>query len=269
MPIVARYSAVCAPGRCRYGDPVTHKAPSTVRAGTPNADDRVTWDQRLIGLRHAWQDVPAEPTDDQVVAAWQTRLTQMRATMLQMRRQHRWTRGPTDLLSICGVQRRETAHSAALAWLCDPEAGHGLKSTFLAALLALTGEPATMTEPVRVATEVMRDQSRADLVAQAPAWALVVETKIDADESPNQCQRLFEDWRDEPGLRMLLITPTGRPPRTTSTAPARDAWRSTSWQRVTGLLTHAIATAAPNVPGAVAASEYARTLQRLFGRRSR
>jgi len=82
----------------------------------PPADEilEASWDTQMDALRSAWRQFPAELEDEQIVAAWRTRLNAMNDVMMQMRRHHHWARGPVDLLSICGLQRRETAHSAAL-----------------------------------------------------------------------------------------------------------------------------------------------------------
>jgi hypothetical protein len=39
-------------------------------------------------------------------------------------------------LTVRRLHRRELAQSAALAWVCDPEARHGLGDRFLRAVLA-------------------------------------------------------------------------------------------------------------------------------------
>lgn len=208
-----------------------------------------------------------EPTPPARVADWSQRLAAMRSSMIELKRLGRWTRGPTDLLTICKLHRWELAHSAALSWLCDPEAGHGLGVNFLHLLLARTGDVPDLDQDIDVATEVARDSSRADIVVSASTWTLVIEVKVDAPEGGTQCERLFQDWVDEGDTRFLFLTKTGRSPQTAVSEQAAGAWTSIAWaavlsdlRAVEGLIPPAAASRA----GAVV--EYRRTLESLYGR---
>lgn len=101
-----------------------------------------------------------------------------------------WTHGPTDLLTVCGLHRWELTQSAALGWVCDPEARHGLGDSFLRSMLEATGDVPPITAPVVVDLELTRTRSRADIVVRGSSWTLVVEVKVDAGEGERQCQRL-------------------------------------------------------------------------------
>jgi hypothetical protein len=54
----------------------------------------------------------------------------------RLQQQGRWTRGAADLMTICGLHRKELAHSAALRWLCDPHCRHGLTTACRSGALA-------------------------------------------------------------------------------------------------------------------------------------
>jgi hypothetical protein len=230
-----------------------------------------SWSGLLAGLREKWALLaPARAPLD--AARWQQQLTQMTADQDALVRAGQWRRGALDLLTICGMHRRELAHAGALAWLCNSSIDHGLAAGFLHRVLRLAGHSGEVGPGVEVGTEVVGDTSRADLVARSDEWTLILELKIDAAEQPEQCQRLFDDWRDEPGPRLLFITPTGRRPTTTSTREARAAWRTASWRQILAALDEVMAEAttdglAREAGGAL--HQYRQTLHKLFGRGSR
>jgi hypothetical protein len=170
-------------------------------------------------------------------------------------------------MSVCGFHRKELAHGSALRWLCDPIGSHGLGSLFLSGLLAATGNPLEVTDDTTARTEISRELSRADVVVYGPQWTLVMELKIDAAESETQCQRLYDDWRMEPGAQWLFITLSGRAPTTTTSDHATRAWQPLPWSRVLDILDEAVTAIGGTAPEVSAVAEYRRTLHRLTGRR--
>lgn len=222
-----------------------------------------SWADVYAALAHAW----AEIASDDDVAAWRRQLTEMEANQLRLRLAGRWRRDPADLLFVCSVHRRELIHSAVLAWLCEPGADHGLADRFLRGLLELGGAVTDLELTVDVRTEVSRETSRADLVVQTDAWTLVLELKIDAGEQAAQCQRLYDDWAAEPGVRLMFITPTGRAPSTAYTPAAHRAWQPVAWRQVLEALERAVTDAGTSATSAV--TQYLQTLHRLYGRRIR
>lgn len=228
----------------------------------PSEKHPAPWAGTFAELANKWQTLAASELAD--TRAWQQRFTEMRATQDQLQQQGRWVRGPADLMSVCGVHRRELAHSSALRWLCDSAGSHGLGDTFLELLLAAIGEPLEVDADAEAVTEVGRERSRADLVVYGDQWTLVAELKIDAAESQEQCQRLFEDWRTDPGVQLVFITLSGRAPVTARTAEAVQAWHALSWADILDVLAEAVRTRVVEVP---AVAEYRRTLRRLVGRR--
>jgi hypothetical protein len=171
------------------------------------------------------------------------------------------------MMSVCGFHRKELAHGSALRWLCDPAGSHGLGSLFLSGVLAATGNRLQITGDTTASTEVPRELSRADVVVNGHQWTLVMELKIDAAESENQCQRLYDDWRTDPDVRWLFVTLSGRAPTTTTTAQAARAWQSLSWSRVLNILDEATTATDRGTPDVPAVAEYRRTLQQLTRRR--
>ncbi|WP_250030181.1 PD-(D/E)XK nuclease family protein [Paractinoplanes maris] len=220
------------------------------------------WAETFAVMARTWERIGATGRGD--VAAWDEQLTAMRAEQDRLTRMGRWTRGPADLMSVAGVHRRELAHSAVLRWLCDPAGSHALGAAFLEQLLGATGGVTDLLHDAEAATEITRERSRADVVIRGNGWTVVAELKIDAGEMPDQCQRLYEDWRTEPQPRFVFLTLSGRPPLTATTEPARRAWQCLSWSEISQLLEKAV----EGRPGAATAvQEYRRTLHALIGRR--
>ncbi len=227
--------------------------------------EQAAWSAKFAALAEEWHALCANEAVN--VAGWHQRFTVMKTEYGRLRQHGRWTRGPADLMSICGVHRKELAHSSALRWLCDPVGSHGLSDRFLAGLLAATGDPLHISDDTIASTEISRELSRADVVVYGDRWTLVMELKIDAAESQTQCQRLYDDWAMDPGVRWVFITPSGRAPTTTTTDRAAQAWRSLSWSGVLRILDDAVRATDGSVPEARAVAEYRRTLRRLTGRR--
>ncbi|MEU2614130.1 PD-(D/E)XK nuclease family protein [Micromonospora sp. NPDC007271] len=237
--------------------------------GTPGmafvGDSPPSWPATFAAVSEAWRHIRTDTRASVANGDWDRLFDTMRAGQEALEQPGWWRREPLDLLTICGVHRRELSHSAALAWLCDPEADHGLGERFLRRLLRLAGVEVEITDSVSVATEVICSRSRADVAVESDSWTLVLEVKIDAPEADQQCQRLFEDWQAGPDPRFLFITPTGRSPRTANTPEAIAAWRRASWRQVLEALDSAIDESDGAVKTAV--SQYRQTLHRLYGKR--
>jgi hypothetical protein len=225
------------------------------------------WADQLEALKRSWAGVG--PAGSALAAAWESRRTSMTDDVARLRAAGMWTHGPTDLLTVCGMHRWELTQSAALGWTCDPEARHGLGDGFLRSMLAATGDVPAITPPVAVDLEVTRDRSRADVVVRGSSWSLVVEVKVDAGEQERQCQRLYDDWVDEPDTRFVFLSPGGHPPISAFSAEARQAWRPMRWSYVLTSVRRAAAHGAYDAPGRPALDEWVRTLGRLYGRGAR
>lgn len=185
----------------------------------------VTYD----ALRRAWETVCEPP-----IPEWTRALAAMQAEQARLVEAGAWVRGPHDLLTLIGQERRETYHSAMLAWLLDPMAAHGLGTRTLRSLLAIVDArpERELASPwaIRTRCEVARAHSRADIVVEAPGLRVVVENKVDAPEGDRQCDRLHEDFQeDRREVLFIFLTPTGRRP-TSATGAAADAFRAVSYR---------------------------------------
>jgi hypothetical protein len=231
------------------------------------------WLPALGTLQDAWVGVRAEVASTQTarqtrqVLDWSAKLSALRAVQDDLLARGLWgATGPADLLTVAGFGRHETAHTAVLAWLLGPAREHGLASRFLDAFLGILGQPPLPAEDrglVRVSTEETRGARRADIVVRWPRGAMLVEAKVDAEESPSQCDDLFTLFGDEPDVSFVFLTPTGRRP-VTATGPAAEAFRSVSFPQVRECLVAAMA--GPDAPGSDAVRTYLRTLDTHFSR---
>lgn len=237
--------------------------PTRAANSAASIPDGAGWTVALRDLNSRWSAIQPAPVDALTLEVWSAGVTRMTEQMNGLRREGRWSRGPDDLLSIVGLQRWELAHSSALAWLCDPYAAHGLGSTFLDKLIALSGPALKTDELVETAVEVSRAESRADVIIRGSDWTLIIEVKVDASEGPRQAERLYSDWVEEGDSRFLFLTRRGVPP-TSATGIAQQVWVPVSWGFVRSTLRGLISTAAPNARGRDALQQYAMTLESTF-----
>ena len=201
---------------------------------------------------------------------WEQTFAEMVLEQRELRHQGRWLSGPSDLLSVIGRSRRETTHSAVLAWLLDPAAPHALGGEFLRRTLQrcfpeLVFLPDHL-EGVVTQCEVFRERSRADIVIWGPQLTVVIEAKVDAPERPDQCNDLYADFLADPWPHFIFLTPTGRRPMT-ATAQAGAAFAGWSFRDVREDLRDVVASAGvnPRVNPALAAMEtYLTTLDLEF-----
>ncbi|HEY4246661.1 MAG TPA: PD-(D/E)XK nuclease family protein [Lacunisphaera sp.] len=140
---------------------------------------------------------------------------------------------------------RETAHTRTLAWLMDPFANHGFGVSLLWVFLKLVFslDDDFQIEKAEVRSEVSGDESR-DRVdihlsgmwtrsgGKVESWLVLVEAKIEADESLDQCGKYESQFRQ--GIksadmaRLIFLTTDGRRP----TSASRHKWDSLSFIRL-------------------------------------
>lgn len=177
------------------------------------------------------------------------------------------------MLSVLGRQRDELVHSRLIGWLLGPTNQHGLGRRFLNAFLDYLwpDERLLPSGPVVVETEMTRSaadelgsmrEARADIVLHGDGVTVLIENKLDAGEQPEQCERLYWAWADEPvDTRWVFLTPTGRAPVTATSQAARSAWRTMSYGDVRELLTGAVESAGvSSSTGRSSAMQYLATL---------
>lgn len=185
----------------------------------------------------------------------------------ELRTQHRWTRGATDLFSIARMGRKETVHCRVLAWLMDPIAPHGMGPNFLRGILKATLERLPLVDQldqVRPRCEVVRADSRADIVLFHPDFTVVFEAKIDADEGSSQCARIYQDFADDPDPRFVFLTVDRRPPQTAPEG-VTNLFRPLSFRDVQRELRESLGSGLADARGRPAAVEYLRALETEFG----
>ena len=205
---------------------------------------------------------------NQAVSSWIAAFDDLRAEQDALRQSGRWVSGPADLLGVIGQSRRETYHSAILAWLLDPNMRHGLGTGFLERLIRRCFPDSLFNSLADAWTqcEVTRAGARADIVVWSTELTLVIENKVDAVEQPGQCDSYFDLFVEEPGARFLFLTPSGVRPCTAS-GEAAAAFQSVSYAAVKEELTAILdetSTLIPG-PGRDVALQYLRTLEREFG----
>jgi hypothetical protein len=128
-----------------------------------------------------------------------------------------WRKTQFNLFDVLGCSRLELAHSSFLAWLLDPLESHGLDDKFLRRFMEKSGIleiPSTVD--LTVSREFQFSDGRFDIHMKAEGWCLVVENKIDAILSPDQCAK-YQEYCD--GLKargqhawLVYVTPRERPP---------------------------------------------------------
>lgn len=200
------------------------------------------------------------------VAAWEADVARLSAEHDALVRDGRWVVGVDDILSIIGRSRHEAYHSAMLAWLLNPLAKHGMGAALLARLLQRCGvEDGPSRHRARVECEVVRGNTRADIVAFCPDVTLIVENKVDAGEQERQCDRLYEHFGNEPGAVFLYLTPDGRAPQT-ATGAALAIWATLRYRDFAAMLDAALHDTRANASasGLAAAQNYLATLRREF-----
>lgn len=232
------------------------------------------WAHQYDELSHEWSMLVGTRliTDPET---WDRRFRELRGEHQELVNSGLWVSGPEDLLSVIGRRGDELIHSAVIAWLMTPTARHGHGSRILDAMVRFawpddprpTG-PVVVRREVPMESVITGDQARADIVVNIGDSILVIENKVWAVEGPRQCERLYRTWVDEAtDVRWLLLSPHGRPPRTTETPEALEAWGCLSYPILAGFVAEALrlsAGAAGSI-GRQTARQYLTTLVATFG----
>jgi len=223
-----------------------------------------TWTRDVVLLANEWASITSRRTNVDV-GAWTDAMSGMRAEQGRLIRDGRWVSGHADLMTVIGRHRDELAHSNVVAWLLTPTGRHGLGTQVLRRILEAgwPDRPVPSCDSAIVEREVPLGSSRADVVAYLEDFTLVIENKVDAIESVDQCEILYRLWsRDRGDVRFLLLSTTGRPPASTRSQVAADAWRAMSYRSLRALV--AASDKGSTGEGRPAVSEYMTTLNRLY-----
>ena len=204
-------------------------------------------------------------------------LVDWRKAMSEMNCQHDslvsgglWVTGPSDFLGIIGRARHENTHSLTLKWLLDPTGRHGLGCGLAKRLVEHCTNKKAVQAPLvvrKVEFSTWRNGREADLVVWGEAFTLVIENKIDADEQDDQCDDLYENFKNEKAPLFLFLTPKGRPPRTATAGHAKSSFRTLSWPEVRTMIETELRESRPTSVAATAVDvvgNYLQTLKEQF-----
>jgi len=154
-----------------------------------------------------------------------------------------------NVLSICGLTKKEVQHSAIIGWLLDETETHGQGSLFFNAFMELCGcEMLNGDRLYWTRTELPGMKSIVDIaVFRKRDFLLFLENKTISGEGENQLNREYGDLQrrgDDLGVSddrryAVFLTPDGRAP---STGRAED-WRCISY----GKLADKLVTVLPEV----------------------
>ena len=217
-----------------------------------------TWEAEYAAMSERWGLVSrAERLRDlTAVGSWHSTMAAMRSERDERVAEGHWRSGPRTLLAALGRQDRELALTAGFAWLLRPDGHHGLGSRVLGLVLDHVG----LHEAPRRVRDVLREEerivvgprgearpTRADLVVYAPTWTIVVEAKAFAIEQPDQLDRLFRGWGDEPDPRFVFLTRGVREEKTAVDSAGR--WKHMTWRDVARIARMAVDESSAPAPG--------------------
>ena len=182
-----------------------------------------------------------------------------------------------NLFDVLKVERRETQHSALLAWLLDPEGSHGLRDYFLRRFLSEAAAKAHEDGTADVTpldvdrweltdVEVATERHNIDIlvIGENDEFICPIENKIGADEHSNQLSRYLGviDAQYE-GLSPfpIFLTPEGAEPASEADA---ERYVSLGYERVADLIDRTLQARGSTISTGVAGflGQYARTLRR-------
>jgi hypothetical protein len=213
--------------------------------------------RRFAALTAVWTDLAHEPAAAGFDSATASRSYMgMQAAERALVARGEWTNGPSTLMSVLGIARREVANCRVVTWLLDPLARHGIGARMITALGAAIGVELPHPQRARAHAEVSRSNSRADVVVAGVSWTIVIEAKINAGEGLEQASRLEEDWLpDGPSTVLVFLTRSGaRRPRT-ATQPS--IWKTLSWISVASAAEGVLSSMPPAPKGATAEARHA------------
>lgn len=229
------------------------------------------WREQIGAMAAGWASLA--PTDEGPPSeAWPERFDGVRAAYMRLIEEGRWTSGPRDLMSVLGATDDELSHSRVLAWLLQPTGRHGLGSSLLERILK-AGWPDLPIPDLGTAIvrrEVTRSDdlatTRADVVVMVGATVMVIENKVWALESQEQCEAQYRHWLPEADdVRFLFLSRDGYLPRSAVSPDARAAWRAMSYRQLAGLLDELDDRLDSTDSAAMAVRQYRVALERLVG----
>lgn len=232
--------------------------------------DRISsWQAHIRAMQSEWEEI-AERQTRALLADWYEAMSEMRGQHDRLVSDGLWVGGPSDFLDIIGLARDENTHSRMLEWLLLPTARHGLGCGLVRRLVErCTGEPASVPVAVRrVVFSYWRNGREADLVVWGQDFTIIIENKVDASEQPDQCDDLYENFKNEIAPLFLFLTPSGSQPFTATTPESQRAFTALSWPEIRAMLEAALNESRPASAIADAGDvvkNYLGTLKEQFG----
>jgi hypothetical protein len=214
-------------------------------------------------VRAEWDQVVENAHTE--VAQWKLDFTRLAQEEAALRAKGRWVGGRDDFFGVLGIQRAEIRHTAMIGWLLDPCMRHGLGAEFLRLFLSSVSIQASASEMLeaRIGCEIFSEGSRADIVVWLPSSTIVIEAKVDAGESPEQCKLLRMRFAHSVGAEFVFLSLSGRAPATAG--EYLDEFKLLSFRKVRDCLASALRSR-PGIqePGRQIAEDYLRTLTTEF-----
>ena len=182
-----------------------------------------------------------------------------------------------NLFDVLKIERRESQHSALLAWLLDARGSHGLRDYFLRRFLSEVADEArnrgiTDVTPLIVDgwklsdIEVVTERHNIDimLIDETDGFVCFIENKIGAGERSNQLTHYLETVDSEyGGLEPfpIFLTPDGRKPESEDDA---ERYVPFDYVKVASLIERTLQARGSTISVSVAGflEQYASTLRR-------
>ena len=182
-----------------------------------------------------------------------------------------------NLFDVLGIARRESQHSAFLAWLLDPRGSHGLRDYFLRGFLSLAAVEARERGIVAVTPlhvdgwkfndiEVATERHSIDilLIDETDRFVCLIENKIGSGEHSDQLSRyMVTVEREYEGLLPfpIFLTPDGTEPEAEIDAARYVPF---DYGNIADLIDRALRVRGSTISASVTSflKQYARTLRR-------
>ncbi len=203
------------------------------------ANEIADFEAELERMEPAWARI-AEALH-QVPGSWTTSMADLTQEHRRLVREGAWRSGPADFLAVLHRSGHETYHSLLIAWLCRPQAHHGLGDRFLRRLIADCGASNLLDDgadsAVHVTTEDSAGEGRIDILIETERGRLAIENKTWAVEGPGQLEHYYDALNDGSTV-FAFLTPRGRRP--VSAGETADMWDQVSYRQVAAALRNAL-----------------------------
>lgn len=145
-----------------------------------------------------------------------------------------------NIFEIFGCENDEKIHSNILAWLLNPKESHGLNDAFLRSFFKkVFNKESPLSTVICVKRAPGQEDGRLDIKVECKDWLLIIENKIDAEESPGQTKEYASIYEKTGGIDeryfLAYLTKNGKPPES-------ESFHSVSYRDIAELLQELIRT---------------------------